>query len=55
MLQYLHYILKELKHLQKEYKKLNLLYKYNWEGIDYPSGKNDWEKIEKNNLASNRL
>ena len=25
--------------------------KYNWEGINYPSGKDDWKKIEKNNLT----
>ena len=23
----------------------------NWEGINYPSGKDDWKKIEKNNLT----
>ena len=23
--------------------------KYNWEGISYPSEKNDWKKFEKNN------
>ena len=23
--------------------------KYNWEGINYPSEKDDWKKIEKNN------
>ena len=25
--------------------------KYNWKGINYPSEKDDWEKIEKNNLT----
>ena len=25
--------------------------KYNWEGIDYPSEKDNWKKFEKNNLA----
>ena len=25
--------------------------KYDWEGINYPSKKDDWNKIEKNNLA----
>ena len=25
--------------------------KYNWEGIKYPSEKNDWKKFEKNNEA----
>ena len=25
--------------------------KYKWEGINFPSGKNDWKKFEKNNVA----
>ena len=25
--------------------------KHNWEGIHYPSEKNDWRKIEKDNLT----
>ena len=25
--------------------------KYNWEGINYPSEKDDWTKIKKNNLT----
>ena len=25
--------------------------KYNWEGINYPSEKGDWKKIEKNNVT----
>ena len=25
--------------------------KYNWEGINYPSEKNDWKKFKKNNLT----
>ena len=25
--------------------------KHNWEGINYPSEKNDWRKIEKDNLT----
>ena len=25
--------------------------KYNWEGINYPSEKNDWKTFEKNNLT----
>ena len=25
--------------------------KYNWEGINFPSEKDDWKKIEKNNVA----
>ena len=27
-----------------------MINKYNWEGINYPSEKDDWKKIEKNNL-----
>ena len=26
--------------------------KYNWEGIHFPSEKNDWKKFEKNNLTA---
>ena len=31
--------------------------KYNWKGKNFPSGKNDWKKIEKNNqtIAPNVL
>ena len=25
--------------------------KYNWKGIKYPSGKDDWKKFKKNNPA----
>ena len=25
--------------------------KYNWEGMDFPSEKDDWKKFEKNNLT----
>ena len=25
--------------------------KYNWEGVNYPSEKNEWKKIEKNNVT----
>ena len=28
----------------------HFLDKYNWEGINYPSEKDGWKKIEKNNL-----
>ena len=27
--------------------------KYNWEGINYPSEKDDWKKIDKNDLNVN--
>ena len=26
--------------------------KYNWEGIDFPSGKGDWKKFEINNITT---
>ena len=25
--------------------------KYNWEGINFPSGKDDWKNFEKNNVT----
>ena len=25
--------------------------KYNWEGINYPSRKDDWKKFERNNVT----
>ena len=25
--------------------------KYSWEGINFPSGNNDWKKFEKNNVT----
>ena len=25
--------------------------KYNWEGINFPSERNDWKKFEKNNVT----
>ena len=36
----------------KLYQKWSLLWiNYNWEGINYPPGKNDWKKFVKNNPA----
>ena len=34
---------------QREYLKLNLLLKYNWKDIDFPSTSKDWKKFELNN------
>ena len=28
-----------------------IVYKYTWEGINYPSEKDDWKKFEKNNAT----
>ena len=39
----------KLKKTHKEYLKLNLIEKYNWEDIDFPSTSKDWEKFECNN------
>ena len=37
---------KDLQRIKIEH----FLDKYNWEGINYPSEKDGWKKIEKNNL-----
>ena len=39
----------KLKKTHKEYLKLNLLEKYNWEDIDFPSTSKDCKKFECNN------
>ena len=39
----------EIGKICKEYKKLSILKKYNWKGINYASGKDDWKGFEKNN------
>ena len=42
----------EIENNCKEYQNLSLfINKYNWKGTSYPSGKNDWKKIEKHNLT----
>ena len=45
------------KYLQKLTKIKPFVNKYNWEGIKFPSGKDDFNKLEKNNvnIASNVL
>ena len=43
---------KSKKDLQRIIKIKCFIDKYNWEGINYPSKKDDWKKFEKNNLTS---
>ena len=39
-----------MKKTCKEWQKIKpFIDKYNWEGINYPSEKDDWKNIEKNN------
>ena len=40
------------KHPERITKTKPFIEKYNWEGIDYLSGKGDWKKFEKNNLTT---
>ena len=42
---------KKLKKSQRTWKTELFISKYNWEGKNYPSGKNDWKTFEKNNLT----
>ena len=39
------------KNLQRISKMKPFINKYNWKGINYPSGKDDWKKFEKNNTT----
>ena len=39
------------KGLQKITKFKPFILNYNWERINLPSGKDDWEKVEKNNVT----
>ena len=39
------------KHPERITKIKPFINKYNWEGINYPSEKEDWKKIDKNNLT----
>ena len=40
--------MKKLEKILKEYKKTtHFIYKYDWKGINYPPGKDDWEKLRK--------
>ena len=39
------------KHSGRITKNKSFINKYNWEGIHLPSEKDDWKKIEKNNVT----
>ena len=39
------------KDLQRITKIKPFINKYNWEGINFPSKRDDWKKIEKNDVA----
>ena len=39
------------KDLQRITKIKPFINKYNWEGINFPSQKDDWRKFEKNNVT----
>ena len=41
---------KEKKDLQRITKIKYFMNKYNWEGMNYPSEKDDWKKFDKHNL-----
>ena len=32
-------------------RRTKIIYKYDWKGINYPSGKDNWKKFDKNNVA----
>ena len=49
MLKQLHEVMKKRKIIHKEYQKF--INKYNWKGINYPSGKGEWRMFEKSNLT----
>ena len=40
-----------VKHFQRIIKIKPFINKYNWEGINFPSEKYNWKKIEKNNVT----
>ena len=40
------------KHSERIIKIKSFINKYNWEGINFPSEKDDWKKFEKNNVAN---
>ena len=42
---------KQKKHPQRITKIKPLINKYNWEGINFPSEKDDWKTFEKNNVT----
>ena len=52
MLQQLCLIMKKLERNPHRITKLLLfINRYNWDEIKYPSGKDDWEKCEKNSFS----
>ena len=55
MLEKLCLIMKNLERNSHRIMKLVLfINRYNWDEIKYPSGKNDWEKCEKNSFSLER-
>ena len=44
-------LLRNKKRSAKNNKKKTFYEKYNWEGINFPSEKDDWKKFEKNNVT----
>lgn len=40
---------KQKKRISKNIKKLAVMSKYDWEGTNYPSEKDDWKWFQKNN------
>ena len=52
--QYAAKVLLNYEKIQKDPKIIKIkpfINKYNWEGINYPSEKDDWKKFEKNNVT----
>ena len=46
----LHYVIKKLKTIQKEYNNHHIFScEYNWQGIDFPAGIKEWKRFEKIN------
>ena len=43
------------RHPQRTSKTKPFINNYNWNGINFPSGKDDWEKFEKDNPICNML
>ena len=43
--------MKKKKRLQRITKIKPFIPKYNWEGINFPSAKDDWKKFEKNKVT----
>ena len=43
---------KNNRHSERITKIKPFINRYSWEGINYPSEKNDWKRFEKNNLTN---